>query len=208
MSATATPPAPTSTTTPPPVTGWPRPLRWTVDLFHAVNSTGVWKGRRPMLIRGVLLERGPMNPPHATALDLVTDALRAAFTTGWRVRVQTPLLLGLDTDPQPDVSVLAGSARDFATAHPTTAALVVEVSATTLTDDMTEMAELYATASIPEYWVLDLNARVLHVYRDPQPLPNNLGAIAYQTHLTFGPTDGVQPIAAPGQTVSVASLLP
>src|SRR5690348_5026861 len=128
MPTTATPPAPSGATTPPPVTGWPRPLRWTVTLFHAVNSTGVFAGRRPMLIHGVLLEQGPMNPPHSTALDLIADALRVVFATGWRVRIQTPLVLGLDTDPEPDLSVVAGSARDFATTHPTSASLVVEVS--------------------------------------------------------------------------------
>lgn len=45
MPTTANPPAPAGATTPPPVTGWPRPLRWTVALFHAVNATGVFAGR-------------------------------------------------------------------------------------------------------------------------------------------------------------------
>lgn len=205
MSATATPLAPTGTITPPPVTGWPRPLRWTVDLFHAVNATGVFAGRRPMLIRGVLLEQGPMNDPHADAIEISTETLRGVFGAGWRLRAQLPLRLGRDTDPMPDFVILPGNSRD---GRPTAASLVVEVSDTTLTFDMTTKAEVYATANIPEYWVLDLNARVLHVYRDPQPLPSNLGAGAYQTHLTFGPTDGVQPLAAPGHTISVANLLP
>lgn len=208
MSATATPLAPTSTTTPPGAPTGPRPLRWTVALFHAINSTGAFAGRRPMLIRGALLERGPMNEPHATALEKTTEWLRLAFGPGWRVRGQLPLVLGLETDPLPDLAVLRGDSLNPVRSHPNTAELVVEISDTTLTDDMTEMAELYATASIPEYWVLDLNARVLHVYRDPQPLPNNLGAVAYQTHLTLGAADGVQPLAAPGHTISVANLLP
>src|SRR5688500_3611296 len=111
MSATVTPPAPAGATTPPPATTWPRPLRWTVALFHRVNATGVFEGRRPMLIRGVLLEQGPMNPPHAVALELVMDALRTVFGTDWRVRSQTPLVLGAETDPMPDFAVLAGTPR-------------------------------------------------------------------------------------------------
>lgn len=204
MSATATLPAP-ATTTPPPVTGWPRPLRWTVDLFHAVNATGVFAGRRPMLIRGVLLEQGPMNDPHASAIEVATEVLRAVFGTNWRVRAQLPLRLGQDTDPMPDFAILMGGSRD---GTPTTAALVIEVSDTTLTFDLTTKAEVYATAHIPEYWVLDVNARVLHVYRDPAPLPNNLGAVAYRTHDTFGPADTVSPLAAPNATITVADLLP
>lgn len=208
MSVTATPLAPSGATTPPPAVLWPRPLRWTVALFHRVNATGAFEGRRPMLIRGVLLEQGPMNPPHATAVDLTVEALRAIFGAGWRVRGQSPLVLGLEIDPFPDVAVIAGGARDFASSHPTTASLVVEVSDTTLTTDMTEKAELYATANIPEYWVLDLNARQLHVYRNPAPLPTNLSATAYQTHNTLGPNDTVSPLAAPNSTIRVADLLP
>ncbi|MBY0460650.1 MAG: Uma2 family endonuclease [Gemmataceae bacterium] len=177
-------------------------------MFHAVNATGVFAGRRPMLIHGVLLERGPMNPPHATAIELIVEALRAVFVSGWRLRAQLPLVLGQDTDPLPDISLVAGKPRDHAGTHPTTAALVVEVADTSLTDDMTKKAELYATANIPEYWIVDLNSRVLNVYRDPAPLPAGLGATAYQTHLTLGPADTVSPLAAPTSTVTVSDLLP
>jgi len=184
------------------------PLRWTVVTFHRVNATGVFEGRRPMLLRGVLMEQGPMNPPHATAVDLTIEVLWGIFGAGWRIRGQSPLVLGQDTDPFPDVAVVAGGPRDFATSHPTTAALVVEVSDTTLAVDMTEKAELYATAGIADYWILDLVGRRLLVYRNPAPLPAPLSAIAYSTHLTLGPNDTVSPLAAPSSTIQVADLLP
>jgi Uma2 family endonuclease len=161
-----------------------------------------------MLIRGVLLEQGPMNEPHATALEKVTELMRLTFGTGWRVRGQLPLVLGQDTDPLPDLAVLPGNSLNPVRAHPTTAALVIEVSDTTLTYDVTEKAELYATAGIADYWVLDLNARQLHVFRNPAPLPGNLGAIAYQTHDTLNPTDTVSPLAAPNSSIIVSDLLP
>lgn len=184
----------------------PRPLRWTVADFHRVGETGVFEGRRPVLIRGVILEQGMMNPPHATGIDLAVDALRAAFGPGWRTRVQLPLVLGLDTDPLPDVAVVHGGPRDFATTHPSTAALVVEVSDTTLALDLTEKAELYATAGIGDYWVLDLTGRRLLVFRDPGPL--SVGGTAYRTHLTLGPSDTIAPIDAPTAAIKVADLLP
>ena len=53
------------------------------------------------------------------------------------------------SEPQPDVAVFAGQLRSYAD-HPTTALLVVEVSDTTLSDDLTTKAELYATAGIAE----------------------------------------------------------
>jgi len=197
----------TALLTPPNPGGLP-PIRWTVATFHRACSLGLFDGRRAILLRGVILEQGPMNPPHATAILVSNEALRAVFGIGWTVRVQLPLVLSLDTDPVPDFAVVRGGVRDHATTHPTTADLVMEVSDTTLDADITEKAELYATAGIADYWVLDLDNRRLLVFRDPVPLPTGLGATAYRTHFTFGPADSVSPLALPSATVRVADLLP
>jgi hypothetical protein len=184
----------------------PRPFRWTVADFHRIGETGLFGNRRPVLIRGSILEQGMMNPPHAVSIELATEALRAALGAGWSIRSQLPLVLGLDTDPLPDLAVVPGGPRDYLAAHPTTAALVVEVSDTTLVLDLTEKAELYATAGIADYWVLDLTGRRLLVFRDPGPIPP--GGTAYRTHLTLGPTESVTPLDAPSATILVADLLP
>src|SRR5215468_2541755 len=107
----------------------PRNLLWTVDQFHYLGDLGVFEGRRAMLIDGVIVEEGPMNPPHRIALELTTEVIRGVFGAGWRVCVQMPLVLGQTTDPEPDIAVVVGSPRGNA-AHPTTAALVIEVSDT------------------------------------------------------------------------------
>lgn len=52
----------------------PRPVRWTCAEFHRFGDMGVFEGRRAMLIDGVILEEGPMNPPHAITLELVEEA--------------------------------------------------------------------------------------------------------------------------------------
>ena len=44
--------------------GPPRNMLWTVDQFHYLGDLGVFEGRRAMLIDGVIVEEGPMNPPH------------------------------------------------------------------------------------------------------------------------------------------------
>jgi Uma2 family endonuclease len=55
---------------------------------------------------------------------------------------------------------------------------------------------------VPEYWLVDLRAHVLEVFREPQP---ETGAFAVHEVLDDG-----QDVALPGLTVrfSVASLLP
>src|SRR5437763_1149905 len=112
----------------------PRPVRWTAAEFHRLGDMGAFEGRRAMLIDGVILEQGPMNPPHAKSLGLVEEAIRTAFGTGWWLRHQSPLILGLGTDPVPDLAVVPGRPRDY-TGHPTTADLVVEVADTSLDFD-------------------------------------------------------------------------
>jgi Uma2 family endonuclease len=200
-------------------TGPPRSLLWTVDQFHYLGDLGMFEGRRAMLIDGVIVEQGPMNPPHRLALELTADAIRAAFGSGWRACVQMPLVLGQTTDPEPDIAVVAGSVRG-ATAHPTTAALVVEVSDTSVRYDTTTKVGAYAAGGIRDYWVLDVNARQLLVFRDPQPDPSVQPASAasavsavpgthtFATRLTLNPTDTVSPLAAPTATITVAELLP
>lgn len=184
------------------------PLKWTVADFHNIGETGVFEGRRPILLRGILLEQGMMKPPHAVAVELVADAIRAILPVGLRVRAQLPLVLSLDTDPMPDIAIVPGNIRDHLAQHPTTAPLVIEVSDTTLDTDLTDKAELYATAGIADYWILDLESQRLLVFRDPVPLPAGLGATAYRNHLTFGPNDSVSPLAVPTTVVKVADLLP
>jgi Uma2 family endonuclease len=160
---------------------------------------GVFEGRRAMLIDGVILEEGPMNPPHAITLELVEETLRVAFGGGWRFRSQSPLVLGQDIDPEPDFAVIAGTPRG-SSAHPTTADLVVEVADSSLDFDTKEKRLLYARAAIREYWVVDVNGRRLLVYRDPQ-------SGDYATQQSLGPADAVSPLAAPAAAVRVADLL-
>src|ERR1700689_3480884 len=98
----------------------PQPVRWTCAEFHRFGDMGVFEGRRAMLINGVILEQGPMNPPHAITLGLVEQTLQTAFGAGWLFRHQSPLILGQDIDPEPDLAIVPGSPRDYA-GHPTTA---------------------------------------------------------------------------------------
>jgi Uma2 family endonuclease len=152
-----------------------------------------------MLINGVILEQGPMNPPHAITLGLVEESIRTAFGAGWWPRQQSPLILGQDTDPEPDFAVVPGRPRDY-TGHPTTAALVIEVSDSSLDFDTNDKRLLYARAGIREYWVLDINGRRLLVYRDPQ-------GGDYANQQALGPADAISPLSAPAGVVRVADLL-
>jgi Uma2 family endonuclease len=182
----------------------PRPMRWTREQYYTLGELGFFNGRRVELIKGEIIEMSPKGWPHVVGCRKTAEVLEKAFAgIGWVAR-QEPLGT-VDSEPEPDVSVLSGRFEDYS-GHPTTALLIVEVADTSLDYDTTTKAELYATAGIADYWVLDVvNARLL-VFRDPQPIA--AAGIAYRTHLTFAPTDTIAPLASSNFSIRVADLLP
>lgn len=185
----------------------PRALRWTVAQFHEAKERRAFgEGRRVILIRGELVELNPMKPQHAQGVRRVVKALPACFGAGFFTQSQLPLVLGQDSDPMPDFAVIADDMERYGAIHPSSAVLVVEIADSSWFFDSTTKVELYATANIPDYWVVDLPNRQLHVHRDPTPLPD--GGMTYRTTLTLTPADTVSPLAAPSAVIRVADLLP
>ena len=146
----------------------------------------------------------PQGWPHVLAKSNVADALRAAFAGVAWVSEQSPFPTA-GSDPEPDVSVVPGQKRTYMD-HPTLSLLIVEVADTTLDRDTTVKAEMYATAGIADYWVLDVVGRQLIVFRNPTPIPD--GGAAYRDKTTLGPADRVSPLAAPNASILVGDLLP
>jgi Uma2 family endonuclease len=206
MSAITMPPAPVQTL--PPRTIGPTPHRWTISEYRELARTGLFHDMKTMLLHGELFTMTMPKPPHDTALTAAYEFLRALCPAGHYVRNQQGFDIGTDSDPGPDLALVPGTFRDYATTTPTTAALIVEVADTSLAMDTTTKAELYATAGVPEYWVIDVEHRQLIVFRDPQPLPKGLGATAYKTHLTLDTADRVSPLAAPQASILVSDLMP
>ncbi len=203
----------TALLTPPPLTpirppARLQPLRWTVDEYRRLGKTGLFDGVRTMLLHGEIFAMPMPEPPHNTSLGLTHEVLQRVFAVGHHVRNQTAFDVGTRNDPGPDLAVVPGSFRDYATRQANTAVLIVEVADTSLFVDTTTKAELYATAGVQEYWVVDVDGRQLFVFRDPVPLPQGLGATAYRTHLIFHPGDSVAPLALPAASIAVADLLP
>ena len=184
--------------------GGPAPWRWTRADYHRLGDLGFFAGKRVQLVRGEVVQMSPIGWPHSLGVKRVTRAVEAVFgTTGW-VNVQSPLRLG-DSEPEPDVAVYPGREEDY-TDHPTNALLIAEVADTSLAYDLTVKAGLYAEAGVPEYWVVDVVGRVVHVLRDPGPVAGGHG---YRAVRVLGPADTILPLAAPAAAVvRVVDLLP
>ena len=181
----------------------PRPMRWTKEQYHRMGDAGLFQDKRVELIEGEIIEMAPMNAPHWTAVGLVGDALRHVFSSGYVVADQLPVSLINESEPEPDAAVIRGNWRDFKEALPSSAALVVEVSDTTLAYDQGDKMRLYARAAIPEYWIVDLNARQLIVHRQPDATNERFNFVQI-----LNESDNIAPLEAPQSNIAIADLLP
>jgi Uma2 family endonuclease len=183
----------------------PKPLLWTRDEYYRLAETDVLRDRRVQLIEGEIIEMAPQRNEHAVAIELSHDVLRAAFPAGYRIRIQSPLALSPLSEPEPDLAVVQGSPRE-STAHPTTAALVLEIADTTLRLDRTRKARIYAEAGVSDYWILNLPERCLEVRRNPAR--DASGQWAYDELQTIMPDGTIAPLAALRAQIKVTDLLP
>jgi Uma2 family endonuclease len=183
-----------------------RTRRWTRAEYDRAIEAGIFgEDERLELIAGRLIVAEPQNSPHATGIELAGDALRAAFGSGWRVRVQLPLALGEWSEPEPDLAVVPGGARDYRDAHPSHAGLVVEIADSSVRLDRRLKASIYAQAGIPEYWIINLVERVVEVHREPARAGSRS---TYRAVHVARPGETVTPLAAPTSRISVIDLLP
>jgi Uma2 family endonuclease len=186
----------------------PVPRRFTREEYYQMNDLGWFIDQRVQLIAGEIIVMPAFNPPHPAATNLTAKALETAFGSGFHVRIQQPLTLPDDSEPEPDVAIVPGQVRDYLNNHPTTAPLVVEVSDKTLRLDRNTKGRLYASAGLQEYWIINLVDRQLEVYRRPIPDAKEPHGLVYDDVTFLGPADFVTPLALPGTRIAVADLLP
>ena len=186
-----------------------RTRRWTRVEYDRLIDVGFFRpGEHLELLGGELVVSEPQGTLHATAVGLVEDTLRACFGAGWVVRVQMPIALDDESEPEPDVAVVAGTRRDYATVHPSRPALLVEVAESSLAEDRGIKAALYARAGITDYWILNLVDRVVEVCRNPLTAAAQPSGCRYRDIAVLHDGASIAPLARPDSSVEVAALLP
>jgi Uma2 family endonuclease len=183
--------------------------RWNREEYNRIVEGGIFApGERVELIDGEILAMTPQGSLHATALLLIEEALRLAFGTRGHVRIQLPLAIDPSSEPEPDITVVSGSPRDYRDAHPRSALLIVEISDTTLLYDREQKGSLYARAGLTDYWIVNLLDRILEVHREPVPMPQSRYGWGYHSIRNCRAGDSVSPLAATEARIAVSDFLP
>jgi len=169
-----------------------------------MGETGVFAPEaRLELIEGEIVEMAPIGSAHAGAVNLLVEYFGRGAGDLAVVSVQNPLIVGDRSVPQPDIALLKRRADFYSRSHPAVAdvLLVIEVADTTLHFDLGTKVPLYAHFGIAEAWVLDLQERVMRVFRDPS-------ASGYRTSFTVSAGESVSAVALPSVVIAVLELFP
>jgi Uma2 family endonuclease len=184
----------------------PSPHRWTFDDFMRASETGIFDSQRVQLIEGELIDMPAQKDPHAWAISRLVRVLGGLFPDPYWIKIQATLRLGDYSGPEPDVALLSGPPSPPAIERPTPL-LIVEVSETTLSYDRGDKASLYAANSIADYWVADVVAKTVEVFREPIRDASQRYGFGYGKVELFRLQDRVTPLCDPRAVVDVSSFL-
>lgn len=177
--------------------------RLSVEDYHLMVEAGIIaSNERVELIEGQLYRMAAKGTFHSAAITRIKRLLEARLGNRVLLRFQDPVRLSDDSEPEPDVAVVRPDPLDYEDHHPTPEEiyLLIEVSDRTLKRDRELKAPAYARSGIREYWILDINARQLYVFREPR-------VEGYANLVVLAESDLIAPLAFLDCQVSVEDLL-
>src|SRR6266566_2821888 len=151
----------------------------TVNAYHRMIKEGVLPEGEPFeLIEGQILRKerqGQGEDPmtvghkHAVAVNALSLLNSKLMKRGCHMRVQQPITLPPYNEPEPDGAVVIGRNEDYSDHHPGADEVlcVIAVSEATLGHDRTNKQQVYASAGIKQYLIINLLYRVVEVYTQP-----------------------------------------
>ena len=180
----------------------PLPVKLRVEDYLLLDESGAFDAyRKTELIEGDVYFMNAQHRPHALAktelYNALRDGLRVIGST-LRPLIDASVALSEYDAPEPDI-VLTSEPKGEGLVPLASVTLIIEVSDTTVKDDLTRKAIIYARAGIPEYWVVDLNAKVIHQMSAPED-----EAYTDRRLMTFG--EPIKATAVTGLTVETARL--
>lgn len=175
--------------------------KWTVEDYHRMIEAGILSDRSVELIEGEIIEVSPESPLHSGTIQGVGKYLRSILAGKADIREGHPITLS-NSEPEPDLAIVSIKENNYSDRHPTPQDIfwLIEVSYRTLERDKHQKKKIYAAAQINEYWIIDLNAREIIVWREPEEED-------YRTRITVN-QGIISPVVFPDVKLQVRELLP
>jgi Uma2 family endonuclease len=146
------------------------------------------------------------SPLHSALIALLTELARKINSNACHAGIQLPVVCPPDGEPEPDLSIIRGTPRDYLDRlpGPGDVTCAIEGAHSSLDRDREDKLPIYAAAGIPQYIIVNLQNYTLEVYTDPDPASEQ-----YRTKVTVD-RGGSVALLRPGAalTITAAEILP
>jgi len=139
--------------------------------YHAMIRHGILsENDRVELLDGEIIERSLVDPRHGGIVKRINRFFTKLLYDLSLISVQDPISLSKESEPQPDIALTRLAEDNYISHHPTPedVFLIIEVYDATLEKDRELKGPLYATASIPHYWIVNLVDNQIEAYSRPK----------------------------------------
>ena len=177
---------------------------WSIADYHQMIEAGVLdEDDRVELLEGKIVCMSPQRPFHAASVQRSSRLLFKLLSDRAEIRIQLPVILGDDSEPEPDIAVVRFDDHEYSFRHPEASDiyLLIEVADWTISKDRKQKARIYGKNQVLEYWILDIQKRQVYVFRQPQDG-------IYREELIFSSSDSVAMQAFPDVAIALDALFP
>jgi Uma2 family endonuclease len=175
-------------------------IKWSIEDYHRMIETGILDSRPCELLEGEIVAVSPEKPLHREVTDTVAEYLRDKLRGIAKVYEAHPITLS-DSELEPDVAIVKLPVSNYHSRHPYPEDIywLIEIANTTLNIDLKEKQQVYARAKITEYWVINLIAKKIIIFRQPE-------GNKYKNHQELS-TGIINPLAFQEVKIDVENLL-
>ena len=144
----------------------PSAFKLRIEDYELLDRAGAFHGLRVELLGGKIIVVNAQFQAHGLVKSRIGRRLQAALDS-MRSDLEAVIegSLALSANDLPDPDILIGRLtpiRDYIRVDQV--ALVVEVADTSVRYDLGEKRDAYATGGVAEYWVVDINPRLIHQF--------------------------------------------
>ncbi|MCB9138009.1 MAG: Uma2 family endonuclease [Caldilineaceae bacterium] len=175
----------------------------TVDFFLQMIAGGLLdEDDRVELLTGEMFQMTPIGRRHAAVVKRLLYFWTSQSLEDVLVSIQDPIRIDARSLPELDVALIRRRDDFYANAYPgpEDVWLLIEVADSSLTYDTERKLPLYASAAIPEVWIVNLIDNCI----DRHLTPNAQG---YRLRKRFLPGDKIAPARFPAATLDVREAL-
>ncbi|GBO55151.1 hypothetical protein APA_3201 [Pseudanabaena sp. lw0831] len=177
---------------------------WSIADYHQMIEAGILdEDDRVELLEGKIVCMSPQRPFHAASVQRSSRLLFKLLSDRAEIRIQLPVILGNDSEPEPDIAVVRFDDHEYSFRHPEVSDiyLLIEVADWTISKDRKQKARIYGKNQVLEYWILDLQNRQVYIFRQPEDG-------SYREELILSSNDSLAMQAFPDIAIALDALFP